>query len=57
MKKIVMKVKSWWKSLPEPTPSKTPMVIGGCVLNLDDETYQRQSREWFPRQRLQTRFR
>jgi hypothetical protein len=57
VKKFVMKIKTWWKSVPEPVPAKTPMVIGDCVLNLDEQTQQRHASAWFPRQRLQTRFR
>jgi hypothetical protein len=55
VKKLIMKFTSWWRSLPEPT--KTPMVVNGHVMNLNDETFQRQTREWYPRKRLQTRFR
>jgi hypothetical protein len=57
VKKLIMKFTTWWKSLPEPVRAQTPMVIGGYVLNLNEDAHQQRSREWYPRQRLQTRFR
>lgn len=51
------RVVAWWRT-PEPSrPRPMPMAIRGQVIAVDETTHRQQSRAWFPRQRLQTRFR